>query len=418
MEARTKAHTMLCDIVLGKKYSNLLLRKELKDIDPIDKGFITNLVYGTMQNSLYLRYQWESYVDVSITNDMALLMDMSIYQFLFMDKVPEYAIVNEAVLIASRVHHGKYKSMINAMLRRFLREGKRVIEGNELQQLSLMTSHPLWLVKMWEKQYGLEITKRICEDDQGIALQSARVNTIVTTRDEIIANNEQFIEGKLSEEALIYLGGNIADTKEYLTGLVSIQDEASQCVARFLDPKPDESVLDTCAAPGTKTCHMATLMHNEGEIIALDIHEHRVQLIHQAAGRLGMSIVKAWCLDAREVAIEFDEQSFDRVLVDAPCTGYGVLKRKSDIKVHMQPTDMDSIITIQKEILNEAAKMVKPNGTLVYSTCTINKKENEKQKEAFIVAHPEFDFIEEKMIFPFEFETDGFYMAKFVRKPS
>lgn len=415
MEARAKAHSLLCDIVLGGKYSNLLLRKELADVDPKDKGLITNLVYGTMQNSLYLRYSWEKYVDISISPDMALLMDMSIYQFLFMDKLPEYAIVNEAVNIASRVHHGKYKAMINAMLRRFLREGKREIEGNEAEQLSLRTSHPLWLIKMWEKQYSYEIAKKICEDNQGISHQCARVNTKVTSKAGIMAQNEDFTDGNLSRDALVYLGGNIANTKEYLTGLVSIQDEASQCVAFFLDPQKDESILDMCAAPGTKTCHIATLMDNVGEVIALDVHEHRVQLIEQAAARLGMSIVKPWCLDARKVAEEFEESSFDRVLVDAPCTGYGVLKRKSDIKVHMKPNDMDEIIALQKELLNEAAKMVKIKGTLVYSTCTINKKENEKQREAFLASHENYEMVEEKMIFPFEYDTDGFYMAKFIR---
>lgn len=415
MKAREKAYNCLCDIVLGKSYSNLYLRKEINDFSSADKGLITNIVYGTMQNYLYLRYQWEAYVQSDIAADMALLMDMSIYQFLFMDKVPEYAVVNEAVEIAAKKHKGKYKAMINAMLRRFLREGKRPILGDALFQLSIKTSHPLWVVKMWEKQYGYEIAERICLDDQGAPALAARVNTCVTSRDEIIAANPDFEKGCLSEDALLYHGGNIADTKEYLTGRVSIQDEASQCVALLVDPQPDESILDMCAAPGTKTCHMAQLMKNEGEIIALDIHEHRVELISNAAARLGLSIIQPWCFDACEINHEYDEESFDRVLVDAPCSGYGVMKRKNDIKVHMQPEDMDSLLPLQAKLLDTAFKMVKPGGVLVYSTCTLNKKENEKQIEKFLGLHDNAQLISQRTIFPYEYNTDGFYMAKLVK---
>lgn len=414
MKAREKAYYLLCDIVLGKKYSNLILRKEINEFEAKDKALITSIVYGTLQNYRYLRYQWEHFVHDSISEDMALLMDMSIYQLLMMDKVPSYAVVNEAVEIAKSVHKGKYRAMINAMLRRFQRDGVRELTGNEIQKLALKTSHPEWIVKMWEKQYGFETAKAICEDNQKVAHQCARVNTRVTSREAIIEQNPLFSKGFLSQDALIYQGGNIADTKEYLSGQISIQDEASQCVALFLDPKPGEKVLDTCAAPGTKTCHIAQIMDDQGEVIALDIHEHRVELIKQGALRQGMHSVKAYCHDACEVSQYYDEESFDRVLVDAPCSGYGVMKRKNDIKVHMQPEDMDEIIQLQKAILNEACKMVKKEGILVYSTCTLNKKENEKQVENFIKEHPDFELLEQKTIFPFTFDTDGFFMAKLI----
>lgn len=412
MKAREKAYIGLCDIVLGKQYSNLYLRKELDDFSVADKAFITNIIYGTMQNYLYLRYQWIHFVDISISKDMALLMDMSIYQFLFMDKVPEYAIVNEAVEIAANMHKGKYRTMINAMLRRFLREGKKEIVGNEETKLSILTSHPLWVIKMWSKQYGFETTKKICEADKGVSTSYARVNTLATTRAEIIENNELFSEGK-GKDALIYKGGNIANTKEYLTGLLTIQDASSQLVAHWVDPRPEDRVLDTCAAPGTKTTHMAQLMHNQGEIVALDIHEHRVELIKHSAARLGITNIEATCKDATELSEYYD--GFDRVLVDAPCSGYGVMKRKNDIKVHMLPSDMDELIPLQKSILSEASKCVKKAGILVYSTCTLNKKENEKQIENFLAEHEQFECIEMKTLFPFEQDQDGFFIAKLKR---
>ena len=416
MKAREKAFEALCEIVLKGQYSNLYLRKELSDFNNADKALITSIVYGTMQHSMYLRYQWVHFVKDKISEDMALLMDMSIYQFLMMDKVPEYAIVNEAVEIAAKKHKGKYKKMINAMLRRFLREGKKEVIGTPEEVLSIETSHPLWIVQMWKSQYGWENTVKICQEDQKIAPQCARVNTMAASREEIIAQNPMFQKGKLSPDALIYQKGNIADSEEYQKGLLTIQDEASQCVAHLLAPKPNDRVLDACAAPGTKTTHMAQLMQDKGEIIALDLHEHRVELIRKGAERLKLSIIHPQCADAMHVSEMFESESFDKVLCDVPCSGYGVMKRKNDIKVHMKSTDMDGIIPLQKAILEECAKMVKKEGILVYSTCTLNKKENEKQIEAFLKNHHDFELIVQKTIFPFEAETDGFYMAKLKRK--
>lgn len=412
MKAREKAHNLLCEIILNKQYSNLILRKELNDFDEQDKRFITNIVYGTMQNYLYVRYLWENYVKKSIAKDIAILMDMSIYQIEFMDKVPTYAVVNEAVEIASQLHKGKYKSMVNAMLRRFMREDKREITGDDLTQLSILTSHPLWLVKMWNKQYGYEVTKKICYDNQEVPTLACRVNTLKSSKSELLIN-KKFREGYLSKDALLYEGGNIADTKEFLEGLITIQDESSQCVALMVDPKENERVLDVCAAPGTKTTHMAQLMKNTGEIIACDIHEHRVELIHNSMKRMGLTCIHPQQLDGTLAHESFEVESFDRILVDAPCSGYGVLKRKNDIKVHMEPSDMDEIIPLQASILESVSSLVKKEGILVYSTCTLNKKENEKQVEKFLKNHEEYTLLEMRTIFPYEYHSDGFFMAKF-----
>lgn len=412
MKAREKAYNLLCEIILNKQYSNLILRKELNDFDEQDKRFITNIVYGTMQNYLYVRYLWENYVEKSIAKDIAILMDMSIYQIEFMDKVPTYAVVNEAVEIASQLHKGKYKSMVNAMLRRFMREEKRVITGDDLTQLSILTSHPLWLVKMWNKQYGYEVTKKICYDNQEVPTLACRVNTLKSSKSELLIN-KKFREGYLSKDALLYEGGNIANTKEFLEGLITIQDESSQCVALMVDPKENERVLDVCAAPGTKTTHMAQLMKNTGEIIACDIHEHRVELIHNSMKRMGLNCIHPQQLDGTLAHESFEAESFDRILVDAPCSGYGVLKRKNDIKVHMEPSDMDEIIPLQASILESVSSLVKKEGILVYSTCTLNKKENEKQVEKFLKNHEEYTLLEMRTIFPYEYHSDGFFMAKF-----
>lgn len=411
MQVREKTFQLLCEIMLEKKYSNLVLRKELNEFQEIDRHLITRIVYGTMQNYLFVRDQWSDFMKTSLPEKIFVLMDMSIYQFLFMDKLPSYAIVNDAVEIAKKLYHGKYQRVVNALLRRYLREEKKALPENPLERLSIETSHPLWLVKMWNKQYGEELTKKICLDNQKVPLNACRVNTLITTREKIMEENPLFVLGNVSKEALILKEGNIANTVEFLSGKVTIQDEASQCVALMLDPQPYEKVLDICAAPGTKTTHIAQLMQDQGEIVACDLHEHRVKLIENAISRLHLTSIHPRVMDALECEQHLSA-SFDRILVDAPCSGYGVLKRKNDIKVHANPTDMDRIIPLQKEILEKASHLLKEKGILVYSTCTLNKKENEKQVESFLSKHPEFVCLEMKTMFPFEYDTDGFFMAK------
>lgn len=416
MNAREKCHQILCEIMLNKQYANLVLRKELNNFSDADKALMTNIVYGTMQNYLYLRYQWEYMADKKMPKDMGILMDMSLYQLIFMDKLPDYAIVNESVEAAKKLHKGHYASMINALLRRFIRDGLKEVEGSEIEKLSILTSHPVWLIQMWNKQYGFDITKKICQDNQKTPRLACRVNTLKTTNEKILFDNPRFMEGKLSKDALIYDSGNIADTKEYLSGQITIQDEASQCVALLLDPKENECILDACSAPGTKTTHIAQLMKDHGKIVALDLHEHRVSLIENSCRRLSVHCVEARQMDATHCQTYFEKESFDRILVDAPCSGYGVMKRKNDIKVHMESNDMDEIIQIQKKILESVSSLLKQNGVLVYSTCTLNKKENEKQIEAFLKNHEEYECLSMRTIFPFEFDCDGFFMAKLIKK--
>lgn len=401
---------------MDKRYSNLALKEELDDFSDLDKAFITNIVYGTLQHYRYVRYMWEKYPETMPREEIAILLDMSVYQLLFMDKVPDYAVVNEAVNIAKTLYNGKFEKFVNAILNTVIREGKRVIEGSEMERLAIKTSLPLWIVKMWNKQYGEETCKKICESLNRIPAQCARVNTLKTTKEEIKANNPAFIDGKISEDALIYTKGNISATEEYKKGYVTIQDESAQLVSRFLDPQENEAILDMCAAPGSKTCHIGALMKNHGKLIALDLHEHRVNLIKYNARRMGIIMIDAYAKDATKLEDTFKPECFDRILLDGPCSGYGVIARKSDIKYHMKSEDMDSCIQMQRRLLESATKYLKPGGTLVYSTCTLNKKENEMQIALFTKVHPEFKLIEEKTIFPYEYDSDGFYMAKLVKE--
>lgn len=416
MKARQAAFNILKDICLEKRYSNLALKEDLDNFSEVDKGLITNIVYGTLQHYRYVRYMWEQYPETIPREEIGILIDMSVYQLLFLDKVPDYAVVNEAVDIAMNIYEGKYGKFVNAILHNVIRNGKRVISGSEVERKAIETSMPTWIVKMWTKQYGQEISFKICDILNRIPDQVARVNTLKITKEEVKALNPGFIDARVSPDGLIYTNGNIAHTDEFKKGYVTIQDESAQLVTHFLDPKPGEVILDMCAAPGSKTCHIGSLMKNQGELYALDIHEHRVELIKYNARRMGIIMVDALVKDATKLEDTFKENCFDRILLDGPCSGYGVIARKSDIKYHMKSEDMDSCIQMQRKLLESATKYLKPKGILVYSTCTLNKKENEKQIEMFLKVHPEFELLEERTIFPYEYNSDGFYMAKLTKK--
>lgn len=415
MSARGTCFSILKEICIQKRYSNLVLQKKLEHIEGKDKGLVTQIVYGTLQNYRYCRFQWESYVNKMDNDEVALLLDMSVYQMLFMDKVPSYAIINDAVEITKRKINGRYGNLVNAVLHKVDKAGRKEPSGKKEQVLAIRTSHPDWIVSMWIAQYGYETAEKICESNLEIKPVTARVNTLKTNRNALMETEPLFVKGHVAVNALHYQGNHLAATTYYQDGLVSIQDEASQLVADLVDPQPGEKILDVCSAPGTKACHMAELMKDEGEILCGDIHEHRVELIKEGANRLGISCIKAEVMDA--VKLEgLEEESFDRVLCDVPCSGYGVLANKSDIKYHMNSSDMDTLIPLQKEILNKAGTMIKPGGVLVYSTCTLNKKENEKQIEQFLKTHEDFTLVSQETVFPFTYQSDGFFMAKLVKK--
>lgn len=415
MNARSLAYQFMLEICLEKKYSNLVIRKCLDMADKKDRGLITQLLYGTLQNYRLCRYQWLPYVRKLPISEVCLLLDMSVYQLLYMDKVPDYAVVNETVQITKKRIHQTYANLVNAVLHKVIDHREREVVGTMEEILAIHTSHPTWLVHMWKAQYGWENTQAICFSNMEIKASAARVNTWKTTKQAIMKQDDRFVEGTLVQDALLFQGTSLVKTPYYKDGLLSIQDEASQLVARIVDPQPNENILDVCSAPGTKACHMAELMKNQGEIVCGDIHAHRIQLIEQGAKRLGLTCMIPMVMDAT-VLKEQEGRMFDRVVCDVPCSGYGVLSRKSDIKYHMQSTDMDTLIPLQQTILKTGSKHVVSRGILVYSTCTLNKKENEKQIGVFLDEHTEFELLYEQTIFPFQYHTDGFYIAKMKRR--
>ena len=393
-------------------YINIVLNKELenKNISKEDKNFITRVVYGTVQYQLYLNYLLEPFITGKRVKAMEkMLLLMSLYQKEFMDSIPDYAIVNEAVEIAKRNKGIKTANFINAILKKAFKQKRSLDELNEVERLSIETSHPLWMVKMFIKQYGLEVTQKICKANNEVPFQCARVNTLLASREDII-KNDLFTKTLHSPYGVYYKGGNIANTLEYKEGLLTVQDESSQLIGDLLSPQENSMVLDMCAAPGSKTTHLAALMNNTGHIDACDLYEHKIKLIESNLSRMKISNVYTHVMDSTLLKDHFEGESYDYILLDAPCSGLGDLRRKPEIRYH-DSSIMDEIIPLQQILLENAYYLLKKGGKIVYSTCTINKKENEKQIEQFVLKHPDVIKKHEETILPYVYHSDGFYMC-------
>lgn len=414
---RKDAYKILYEVLFNNGYSNILLQKRLDGYSKEDKALITNIVYGTLQNYDLLRFQLPY---EKIDRKSLVILLMSLYQKYFLDKIPDYAIISEALKLSKEVTSKHQAQFINAALKQtFEKELQYSKTDDDLKDLAINYSHPLWLVKMLDKQYGKDILLKYLQENNSTSQIHLRYNKL-SNKKELLENNSfikpfSSLDNLITHNSYLYNGKDIAAFDLYQQGIVSVQDISSQQVAYFLNPQPKEKVLDMCAAPGSKTAHLAELMNNEGEIKAYDLHEHKIPLINNQSQRLGIDIINAQSYDATKLLEIEQANSYDKILCDAPCTGLGVIKRKPEIKFQDISTSMDNIIKIQEELLQQAYLLLKPGGTLVYSTCTINKKENEKQIENFLTSHEDVQLVEEKNIFNFDSNGDCFYMAKLVK---
>lgn len=438
---RENALELLQTIEKNQSYSNLLLNNVIKknQISDKDIGLLTELTYGTLQRKMTLDYYLQPFLKRKIELWVQQLLRITLYQMIYLDKIPDRAAIFEAVEIAKKRGHKGIASMVNGVLRSIQREGLPSLEEiqDPIERLSIETSHPLWLVKRWVEQLGFEKTKAMCEVNLTAPLQTARVNTAKITAENCLQllrdEGYQVERSSVIPEAIKCLKGNLAHSKAFKEGLITIQDESSMIVAYALDVKKDEQILDACAAPGGKSTHIAEKLQNSGKIISLDLHEHKVKLISSNAKRLGLSNIDAKAMDSRKVQEHFEKESFDRILLDAPCSGLGVMRRKPDMKYTKREDDVHRLHQIQFELLEAVTPLLKKGGILVYSTCTIDVEENAHVVKRFLDEHREFegdqDFVERLpepiqplcdpyslQIFPQDFGSDGFYIAVLRKK--
>lgn len=443
---REVALTTLLTIEKQQAYSQLLLNNMLNkyQLNEKDIPLLTQLVYGVTQRKLTLDFYLAPFIKKNknkMQDWVLILLRMSLYQMVYLDKIPDHAILNEAVNIAKKKGHKGIVGFVNAVLRNIQRSelpNPKLI-SNPIKRLSVEYSCPEWLVRRWVASFGEEITADICETNNTPPLVTARCNVLSTTRDELIQQLEEegvkANPGQLSLQSVIITKGILPKTEAFKSGKVSIQDESSMLVAEALGPNEKASVLDACAGPGGKATHLGEKLQNTGQVIALDLHEHKTRLIDQQAARLGLTNIKTKVLDSRKCGAVFEKESFDYILVDAPCTGFGVIRRKPDIKWSKTEKDVMTISLIQRDILNAVAPLLKKGGRLVYSTCTIETSENNDVVQDFLISHPNFkidDSLKNRLpsqvidkcrqsdgtiqVLPHHFQTDGFYIASLIRE--
>ncbi|WP_409253655.1 16S rRNA (cytosine(967)-C(5))-methyltransferase RsmB [Bacillus sp. SCS-153A] len=433
---REAALDVLESVEKNQSYSNLLLNHAIEKygIKGPDTGLLTELTYGTIQRRMTLDFYLSPFINKKVESWVRQLLRLSLYQMVYLDKIPDRAVLFEAVEIGKRRGHKGIASMINGILRSVQRKGLPSTESIEdpIERLAIETSHPQWLVRRWTEQFGIEKTKEMCETNITAPHQTARVNTTRISQEELLVSlNEEGLtvqKSAIVPDAIVSLKGNLAKTAAFKEGLLTIQDESSMLVGHSLGLQEDLNVLDACAAPGGKTTHIAELMKGKGKVFALDLHKHKIKLINENASRLGLGNIESKAHDSRTAGDLFQEESFDRILVDAPCSGLGVLRRKPDIKYTKKESDLESLQNIQLQILAAVSPLLKKGGLLVYSTCTVDRNENQGTVKEFLNEHKDFQpyalthlpdtvqpFVQGNMlqVFPQDFGGDGFFISCF-----
>lgn len=382
--ARNIALKSLYEINIKQAYSNIVLDKFINEnrekLSNLDINFISELVYGVVTWKLTLEYIIQKYSKTKIkkmSDWVKNILYLGSYQIIFLDKVPKSAAVNESVNLCKK-YNFKSVGLVNAILRKIEKSDYEEISNitNSITRISLKYSMPEWIVKKFCDEYGEEETADICQNLNLRPNISVRIN-------KLKGKVELGEKGILEDFRTITGTKNITKTKEYIEGNITIQDEAAGLSSFILAPKEGEMVLDACSAPGGKTTYLAELMHNKGKIVAWDIYEERLKQVDQNAKRLGIDIIQTEVHDATKLKEEYEEK-FDKILLDVPCLGLGVIRRKPDIKWNRQENDIKEISDIQFNILKTCSKYLKNNGVLVYSTCSMLKEENDEIIEKFI----------------------------------
>ena len=421
---KTVYHTLM-DIETNNAYSNLALNHHIAVNKPESTAFVREMVYGVLENQMLLDYIIDHLADSgtkSLKASELTILRMGIYQLGYMRKVPEYAAVNESVALAKRYCRSK-KGFVNAVLRSYIRDKYSIKlpdrTENEIEYLSIKYSYAPWIIQLWLEQYDMDFVESLLKAGNETPRFTVRMNWLKTVKKDLMDRFEDrgydVKPGIMCQNAIIVQGTDVLDNMMYKEGYFSVQDEASMLMSEKLNPQKGELIMDVCAAPGGKSLAIAERMDNKGTVIASDIYKRKLNQIEREAQRLGIYNIQTRTWDARRIDSDYLGKA-DRVLVDAPCSGLGVIRRKPEIKYKDYDSNMKSLPITQLEILESSASYVKVGGTLLYCTCTINKYENERVVDDFLAKHTDFVEKERKQLFPNVEGTDGFFYCLMRRK--
>ncbi len=439
-KVRATAMKVLLAVHEKGAYANIALADALRRcrFNEQDRRFATELVYGVVKAGETLDWMIQCYSNRPLhkmTPYVREILRLGIFQLFFLDRIPPSAVCNEATELAKKYGHTGTAKFVNAVLRTAVREPEKVNvpDDDEVSYLAVRFQHPRWLIRKWLQMFGRTETEQLCIFDNAPAVLSLRTNLLRISRDDLsLLLQREGAAIRLSNwtpEGILCTGHQALDSLLPLReGLCQVQDESSMQVAHVVAPQPGEFVIDMCSAPGGKTTHLAERMKNQGKILALDIYEAKLAYIEKNAKRLGISIIQTKCLDAR-AAGEIYNGKADRVLVDAPCSGLGVLRRRPDARWRKKEEDIGQLPLLQRAILDSAALAVRPGGVIVYSTCTIVPQENEEVVQSFLHDHDNFrldaagsylplqpskkDMVQ---FYPQRDGIDGFFIARLVRE--
>ncbi len=458
INARKMALRILGQIDTEKEFSHIAMGQyfDQYEVDSIDRRFISHLVLGILENRMLLDFYIRKLSKLrfgKINHEIVNILRMGLYQIEFMSKVPASAAVDESVKLAKKVSQD-YGKFVNGILRTFIREKDRLDLPDPRRHpstyLSIKYSHPEWLVEKWLTQYDRAFTEALLKANNQRPDLILRVNTnkinkqtmaeklkaagIIFTDSELI--KDAFVVKSLNELSLMTVPG-------FAQGEVIVQDESSMLVGILSDAEDGQTVVDVCSAPGGKATHVAQRMHNTGVVMARDLHEHKLGLITENAQKLGLTNIEVKAYNALTFDKSIEHQA-DLVLVDAPCSGLGIIRRKPDIKYNKSPEELDDLVELQRKILETSSEYVKDGGVLMYSTCTLNRDENEGVVEWFLEHHSKFKLDTDEMtggiklskaseellttsgnelvrasemvtLYPNVHGTDGFFIAKMIK---
>ena len=431
-DARSAAYRSLLRWERDRKYANLEIDAAIRSfgLEGRERRFFTTLVYGVIERQITLDYYLDLLVSRpygALEDGVRMLLRLGAYQILYLDRVPDSAAVSTSVELAKRFLHRGTEGFVNGVLRNLIRRRDLLpLPADEEALLSVRYACPAWLVRLWRTDYGNEKAEALLAASLRHPGLTLRVNTLKTTRNGLIARlTEEGIPCRptaLSPDGIRLDSPTTPSELTALTeGLCFIQDEASQLCVSVLGARPGETVLDLCACPGGKSFGIAMSMEDRGRLFSFDLHESKLSLVRSGAERLGIGCLTASARDGRDPDPAFFGAA-DRVLCDVPCSGLGVIAKKPDLR-HKDPAEIAPLPEIQYRILSSGAVSVRPGGVLVYSTCTLNRRENEAVADRFLAEHPDFSPSGEGMpfgreritLFPDEGETDGFFIARFRR---